>query len=521
MSTQASAITQDMREFLIRIGIPAAGPQLLNEGAGRTADLLDTFAPERRHEILDLLARSLVQQAAGEASAEELPTDISSFDLVLVVASALKKIAPSNREAAFATAAAEAKAAQVQQERVRESLSQARFVVEGNSLARRFTQAMIGESSREQTPNKNLEEEVRARGGDHSQIAGQPLQANPGEGPNIASKGGDHQQIAGQPSQAPPGERPPNVSQGKGPQEAQGTSVSIQEPPSGHPGSTPEPRKPPEETTEDMIKRIAAESVDRALARAKVAKRLVCKICGFQASRCICGGLAALPAGPSGPTLPPQPPEHKAREPSAAEKAAQEAASEPTTASDTDSSDTSSASPSDFSRAGRVTPNKSAEKLLQLKGAPWEDEAVILNPALWAARLAERPADEFQLERAWAQRWLTAPSGGTLPQKSLRTLAVDNLRFFIRLCGPDPSPEQLRFATRNVDELEITLFRDQGAKEEEVQEFRRRLSGQDRPSRYKKAWSTKVSGKTPASPTKRKTQGKKKAADAAVAKKTA
>ena len=145
--------------------------------------------------------------------------------------------------------------------------------------------------------------------------------------------------------------------------------------------------------------------------------------------------------------------------------------------------------------AGRVSPHKSAQQTLsQLKAADWREEAVLLNPLVWATRLAENPADEFLLDRAWAQRWLTPPAGHRIHPETLamRNLAVENLRFFVRLAGAAPADQATKWALRNLDELEASLFQQGGASPEEVALFRRQLLGQDRPSRYKKAWATKT-----------------------------
>ena len=119
---------------------------------------------------------------------------------------------------------------------------------------------------------------------------------------------------------------------------------------------------------------------------------------------------------------------------------------------------------------------------------------MIPNPALWQIRLAGpgATAQEWELFRAIERRYLTSRGGKAIPAESLRKLAVDNLRFFVRLAGSAPNPETTRWAVRNLDELETSLFIEAGAGQTEIEEFRRRLLGEDRPSRYKTAWKTKT-----------------------------
>ncbi len=105
------------------------------------------------------------------------------------------------------------------------------------------------------------------------------------------------------------------------------------------------------------------------------------------------------------------------------------------------------------------------------------------------------------------RRWLTPPAGHTQVQGlSVRRLAVKNLQFFLRLCGAEPPLEVIGWAVANVDELELSLFRERGATAEEAEDFRRQMLAQDRPERYKRAWTVKIAHK----PAKKNRERKKK-----------
>jgi hypothetical protein len=401
---------------------------------------------------------------------------------VLIVASALKKVQKNNRAERFQQAALQAIGAESSLRNALVSLSPPRPPTNGGddphqSVERKLAHTVVF---------------ARSRGESAAQIATDRF-ATPNPYPD--------ELFAETVSEALPA--------------ANGQSAAQQP---QQPRSEPEARRPQETSTEELVERIAALSVQRALAAAKAAKkeRHKCKQCGFSSAGCLCK-LAPAPAPPR--------PEKVERELSQAELCAAAAASDDESTTDTTSEASSARSALGFSRAGRVATH-SAQQLPQppphhpadertvekLLAAGWFEEAVLLNPALWGPRLRDKPSDEWVLERAMAQRWLTPrPGQSSVPAFALRNLAVDNLRFYTRLSGTNPPQLVINWALRNVDELETSLFKETGATDKELQEFRRHLSGQDRPSRYKKAWATKVGTRPPEKePAKKKKPGGKK-----------
>ena len=285
-----------------------------------------------------------------------------------------------------------------------------------------------------------------------------------------------------------------NPGKSKEPQEQRDTTATQQtkspEPhePTGH-AHTQGPTPDEAVSTRTLIqagslKEEIRSSVQRALAEAKVATRgrkAKCAGCGFGAAKCIC-----IRPSPARPATTQPPPEDK----TTAAQVINASGGNPADTSSESSSET--ASSAETAAQGQQGFDKNAQRWGRLAGAGWEDEAVILNPAVWQVRLATAPQEEWELFRSMERRWLTPRGGKPVQAESLRRLAVENLKFFVRLSGPTPTPETTRWAIRNLDELETSVFIESGASPGEVEDFRRRLLGEDRPSRYKTAWRTKT-----------------------------
>lgn len=449
--SQHSALV-DEAGFFRHIGLPQAGPQHERDANKATETFLTTLGVRNPHLALDIFARFWVTATVGEEILDEIPArdECTTEFLLQLIAAAWKKTPAKDREERLNAIMAESSSALVAALAVRTSLSPARTLEKSENQATEQHTAATTPPPTTEEPTATPPPPVTTHN---------PEQPPP---PHTLKTNNQEQPTTTQPHTMTRSQ----VAKAQAAQEGQNQRLE-----------SPDPSIPTFNVGTAQLHQAISESISRALRERKALKK--CGGCGFKKSGCIC-----VRASPTRPVED----EQKAKPELKQDKFAQDAAGKDL--EDKDSSDETSSEESDFSKAG-CDADKSARKWARLSGATWADEAVILNPALWQIRLRQNPAQEWEFDRACDKRWLTPGRNGKIPGEALRRLALDNLKFFIRLAGPIPNPDTTRWAVRNLDELETSLFIENGASREEIDEFKRRLLGEDRPQRYKTAWNIK------------------------------
>ena len=453
----SAALADDLGAFLRSIGLPAAGPNLTTEAATHAERFVNESAASP-HDALHTLALAWVEKCVGDDIVAELPSEMASEVLLALAAAAWKKTAPADRNRVQEEVWKSARDTLAARKRLRESLTRSPSKAEPSPSRAEPSKAEPAQRTSPEplTPTKR------------NIITQDAANANP-----LPQTNAGKEEAAAATTQEQAAATKTTEAQKKKDEEAQ---KKKDEEPQDH-------QKKIEAQTRQEIHNEIRSSVARALAEAKTNKKKLCSGCGFKPGKCICMRASPARADPT-----PPPPEN----PKSTQQVVDAAGGTPDNSSSDSSSDSASENEaqSGFGVAGCGA--KNALKWERLAGAAWEDEAVILNPALWQTRLAQTPGQEWELFRAMERRWLTPLRPGKGVQaESLRKLAVDNLKFFVRLAGSTPTPETTRWAIRNVDELETSAFIEAGASPQEIDEFKRRLLGEDRPSRYKTAWKTK------------------------------